>query len=326
MRYLTRRLIFFSIFAAVLSVRGVSAQAYPTRPVRLVVGFAPGGPTDVIARAIAPKLSEVLGQSVIVDNRPGASGNIGAEIVAKATPDGHTLLFGDITFTANTSLFKSLPFNPRTDFLPVGFAGSTPQVLVVPLNLEPKTAAEFVAWAKVRPGKASYGSAGNGSPPHLATELFKLAHGLDIQAVHYKGTGAVFPDLLSGRLHMMITSSSSSKPHIDAGRLRALAISGTKRSAGLSGVPTFAESGVPLPDLDLGAWWGLYARGGSPRDIVLKLSDALTRTVAQAEVRDRLAAMQIETMTMTPDVFNKFVQDETAKWARVIQRAKIVAD
>src|SRR5207237_7769104 len=180
--------------SSVLSV--AYAQTYPTRPVRLVVGFAPGGPTDVLSRVIAPRFGEMLGQPVIVDNRAGASGIIGAELVARSAPDGHTLLFGDLTFVVNPSLFKSLPFNPRTDFLPVGYAGSTPQVLVVPVSLEPKSAAQFVKWAKDRPGQLSYGSAGNGSPPHLATELFKLAYGLDIQAVHYKGTGLVLPDLL----------------------------------------------------------------------------------------------------------------------------------
>ncbi len=323
---LVRSLSFAAIAATNLSVVPVAhSQNYPTRPVRMVVGFAPGGPTDVLARAVAPKLGELLGQSFIVDNRPGASGNIGAEIVAKAAADGHTLLFGDVTYIANISLFKSLPFNPRTDFQPVGFAGSTPQVLVVPPNLEPKNAAEFVAWLKARPGKSSYGSAGNGSPPHLATELFKLAHGLDIQAVHYKGTGPVFPDLLSGRLQMMITSSSSSKPYIDSGRLRALAISGVKRSPGLPNVPTFAEAGVPL-DLERGAWWGIYAPGNVPRAIVVKLNDALSRALAQADVKDRLAALQIEVSPMTLDEYRKFVQAETAKWAQVIQRAKIIVE
>ena len=303
-----------------------TAQSYPSRPVRLVVGFAPGGPTDVLSRAIAPRFGDLLGQPAIVENRPGAGGNLGAEAVAKSAPDGHTLLFGDISFIVNPSLFKSLPFNPRTDFTPVGFAGSTPQVLVVPIGLEPKTAAEFIAWAKSRPGQLSYGSAGNGSPPHLAGELFKLAHGLDILPVHYKGTGPALPDLIGGRLQMMLVSSSVSKPHIDSGKVRALAISGTKRSTGLPGVPTFAEAGVPLPDLDLGAWWGVYAPGGTPRDIVAKLNSALARTLAQPDVRERLAMMQIETLTTTPEAFGVFVQEETMKWARVIQRAKIVAD
>ncbi len=316
---------FFAVAIGLMCATAASSQNYPLRPVRLVVGFAPGGPTDILARAVAPKLGELLGQSFIVDNRPGASGNIGADIVAKAAPDGHTLLFGDVTFIANISLFKSLPFNPRIDFQPVGFAGSTPQVLVVPPNLEPKTAAEFVAWVKARPGKVSYGTAGNGSPPHLASELFKQAHGIDIMAVHYKGTGAVFPDLLSGRLQMMITSSSTSKPHIDAGRLRALAISGAKRSLGLPNVPTFVEAGTPL-DLERGAWWGLYAPGPTPREFVVKVNDALTRALTQTDVRERLAVLQIEMSPMTLDDYRNFVQSETAKWAQVIQRAKITAD
>ncbi len=311
---------------ASIAAQHAHAQGYPTKPVRLVVGFATGGPTDVLARAIAPKFGELLGQSVVVDNRPGASGNIGAEAVAKATPDGHTILFGDITFIVNPSLFKFLPFNPRTDFAPVGFAGSTPQVLMVPASLEPKTAAEFVSWARARPGQISYGSAGNGSPPHLAAELFRFAHGLDMQAVHYKGTGQAIPDLVGGRLQLMLISSSVSKPYADSGKLRALAISGTRRSAGLPSVPTFGEAGVPLPDLDLGAWWGVYATAGTPRDIVLKLNEMLARTVTHADMRDRLALMQVETLTTTPEAFGKFVQDETEKWARVIQRAKIVAD
>jgi Uncharacterized protein conserved in bacteria len=302
------------------------AQSYPTRPVRLIVGFAAGGPTDVLARAIAPRLGEMLGQSVIVDNKPGASGNIGAELVARSSPDGYALLFGDVTFIVNPSLFKSVPFNPGTDFVPVGFAGSTPQVLVVPTGLDPKNAADFVKWAKARPGQISYGSAGNGSPPHLAGELFKLAHGLDMQAVHYKGTGLAFPDLVSGRLQMMIISSSASKPYVDSGKVRALAISGTKRSPGLPNVPTFAESGVPMPDLDFGAWWGLFAPSGVTRDIVAKLNEVLIRTLADSDMKERLAAIQIEGAAMTPEAFAKFVRDEASKWARVIQRAGIVAD
>ena len=302
------------------------AQGYPSRPVRLVVGFATGGPTDILARAIAPRFGDLLGQPIVVDNRPGASGNIGAETVARAAPDGHTLLFGDITFIVNPSLFRTLPFNPRTDFAPVGFAGSTPQVLVVPAGLEPTSAAEFVAWAKARPGRISYGSAGNGSPPHLAAELFRFAHGLDMQAVHYKGTGQALPDLVAGRLQLMLISSSVSKPYADSGKLRALAISGTRRSAGLPSVPTFGEAGVPLPDLDLGAWWGVYATAGTPREIVLRLNDTLARAVTQAELRERLAMMQVETLVTTPDAFGRFVLEETEKWARVIQRAKIVAD
>ncbi|HJY75995.1 MAG TPA: tripartite tricarboxylate transporter substrate binding protein [Burkholderiales bacterium] len=326
MRSLRALLHLAALAALSAALQHAQAQNYPTRPVRLIVGFAPGGPTDILARVIAPRFSETLGQPVVVDNKPGASGNIGAELVARSTPDGHTLLFGDVTFIVNPSLFKSVPFNPQTDFLPVGFAGSTPQVLVVPSSLDPKDVAEFVKWTKSRPGQLSYGSAGSGSPPHLAGELFKLAHGLDMQVVHYKGTGMAFPDLVSGRLQMMIISATASKPYIDSGKVRALAISGTKRFPGLRSVPTFAEAGVPLPDLDFGAWWGLFAPGGIPREIVAKLNQDLNRALAQPDMQERLTTNQIETVAMTPEAFGNFVRDETSKWARVIQRAKIVAD
>ena len=302
------------------------AQAYPSRAIHMAIGFSPGGPTDVLGRVIAPRLGEALGQPVIVDNRPGAGGNIAAEAIAKSPADGYALLFGDISFTVNPSLFKSLPFNPQSDFAPVGFVAASPQVLIVPAGLEPKSVTEFIAWAKSRPGQLSYGSAGNGTPPHLAAELFKAAHGLDIQAVHYKGAGPAMTDVIGGRLQMMIVGISASKSLVDSGKVRGLAIGGTRRAAGLPGVPTFAEAGAPLPELDLGAWWGVFAPAATPRDIVMKLNEGLARALAQPELRVRLAALQMEPAAGTPEAFGTFVRQEAQKWARVIERAKIVAE
>lgn len=302
------------------------AQAYPSRAIHLAIGFAPGGPTDILGRVVAPRLGDVLGQPVIVDNRPGAGGNVAAEAIAKSPADGYALLFGDISFTVNPSLFKSLPFNPHSDFTPVGFVAASPQVLIVPSALEPKSATEFIAWVKSRPGQLSYGSAGNGTPPHLAAELFKAAHGLDIQAVHYKGAGPAMTDLVGGRLQMMIVGISASKSFIDSGKARALAIGGTRRAVGLPGVPTFAEAGAPLPDLEQGAWWGVFAPAATPRDIVMKLNEGLARALAQPELRARLAALQMEPAAGTPEAFGAFVRQEAQKWARLIERAKIVAE
>jgi len=318
-------LLLFAAATLPLAAGQAWSQSYPARPIKLVVGYAPGGPTDIIGRVIATRLGDVLGQPVIVDNRAGAGGNIAAEAVARSAADGYTLLFGDIAFTVNPSLFKSLSFNPREDFTPVGFVAASPQVLVVPNTLEPKTAAEFIAWAKTRPGQLSYGSAGNATPPHLAAELFKAAHGLDMQPVHYKGAGPAITDVVGGRLQMMLVGISAAKPLVDAGKLRALAITGTRRAAGLPGVPTFAEAGVPLPDLDVGAWWGVFAPAGTPRNIVLKLNEVIAQTLALPDMRERMSALQMEPAPGSPEAFGTFVQLEAKKWALVIERAKIVA-
>ena len=301
----------------------VSAQPDPSRPIRLVVGYAPGGPTDILARLIGPKLAEALGQQVIIENRPGASANVAGDAVAKSLPDGYTLLFGDIVLTVNPALFKSLPFDAARDLAPVGMVAYAPVVLVVHPATGATTAGELVSLAKSRPGQLNFGSPGAGSPPHLAAELFKATYGLDIAHVPYKGAGPALTDLMGGRLSLMFVGASAAKPNIDAAKLRALGVSGKKRSTSLPGVPTFAEAGTPLPEMDFGSWWGVLAPAGTPREIVMKINQALARSLDAPELRERLAQVSIEPATGTPEEFAAFMQAETKKWAGVISRARI---
>ncbi len=300
-----------------------TAQPYPSRPVRLLVGYAPGGPTDILARLIGPTLAAELGQQVIIENRPGASANIAGDAVAKSPPDGYTLLFGDIVLTVNPALFKALPFDAVRDLVSVGMVAYAPVVLAAHPSTGANTVSELVALAKGRPGQLNFGSAGSGSPPHLVGELFKATYGLDIAHVPYKGVGPALVDLVGGRLSLMFVGVSAVKPHVDAARVRALAISGKGRSASLPRVPTFAEAGTPLPEIDFGAWWGVLAPAGTARDIVLKINRALARAMDSPELRERLAQVSIEPASGTAEEFAAFMQTETKKWAGVISRARI---
>jgi tripartite-type tricarboxylate transporter receptor subunit TctC len=302
------------------------SQSYPSRPVRMVVAFAAGGPTDALARLVADKLGEKLGQRVVVENRAGAGGNIGYETVAKSAPDGYTLAFADPSITVNPSLYASLKFDVERDFVPISLAVRGPTVMVVPAANEAKTLGEFIALARKNPGKLTYGSAGSGTPPHLNAEFFKVAQQLEIVHVPYKGAAPAIIDLVAGRIDLMFLNIGSAKGQIQGGKLRGLAVSGAQRAATLPEVPTFREAGFPLPQLDPGTWWGVIAPVGLPPDIAQKLNAAMQAALNDPALRERLAALNVDPTPSSSADFANLIKSETKKWAEVVKRAKITIE
>jgi len=298
-----------------------STTAYPTRPVRLVVPFAPGGTNDAIARIVAGKLGQRLGQTFVVDNRGGANMVLGSEIVAHANPDGHTILIVGAGHAVNPSLRKKLPYNSLRDFAPIGLVATGPYVMVVHPSVPAKSLGEFVTWAKARPGQVNYASTGAGSPPHLAAELFKAMAGIDMQHIPYKGGGAVLPDLLAGRVSLFFGSVSTLKPHVQAGRLRGIAVTTAKRSPAMPELPTFIESG--LPGYEVTGWYGLLAPGRTPSAIVVRLNKELGQVLNDAEARKQLARRGLEPAPGTSGEFAVLIRDEIPKWAKVMREAGI---
>lgn len=302
------------------------AQTYPTRPIRLVIGLAPGGATDVLGRLVATPLGAELGQSVIVENRPGAAAMLAGEVVVKAAPDGYTLLFGDISLAINPGLRKSLLFDVRKDLTPIGLVAAAPLILVVNASFPATNLQELIALAKKTPGKLSYGSGGSGNTTHLIPELFKGKYGLDIVHVPYKGSGLALTDVIADRVAFAVIGLSVAKPFIESGKVRVLAITGEKRAAALPKVPTFAEAGAPLPEANLGSWWGLLGPAGLPRNIVMQLNNALARALAQPELRARFAALNIAPVSSTPEEFASRMESEIGTWGGVVKRANIAPE
>ncbi|MBM3356257.1 MAG: tripartite tricarboxylate transporter substrate binding protein [Betaproteobacteria bacterium] len=315
-------------FAAGLAAAGAhlfpgaaSAAEFPSRPIRLVVPFAPGGTNDVVGRIVSERLAERLGQTFVVDNRPGANMVVGSEIVAQSGPDGHTLLIVAAGFAVNPSLRKTLPYDSVRDFAPVGFVVGGPYLMVTHPSVPSKTVGEFVAWVKGRPGQVNYASVGVGSPPHLAAELLKVAAGIDMQQVPYKGGAAVLPDLLAGRVSMFFGSISTLGPHVQSGKLRAVAVTTVNRSPAMPDVPTFKESGYP--DYEVNGWYGLLAPGKTPRAIVTRLNAELMRVLGEPETRARFAKIGMNPAPGSPQDFAQLIQREMAKWAKVVKAAGI---
>ncbi len=306
----------------------VNAQApapYPNQPIRLIVGYSPGGPTDILARQIGPTLSTLLGQQVIVENRPGASGNLATQEVIRANPDGYTLLMGDLTLATNPSLMPSTPFNPIKDLTPLVPLATAPLVLVVHPSVPAANMRELLAYARANPGKLSNGTAGNGNLTHLAGEVLKNAAKADIQQVPYKGSGPAITDLVGGQISMVITGLSSTESFIRAGRVRPLAITGKQRSPVLPDVPTFAEaSGLPLPELNVGSWWGLFGPQDMPRATVETINRAVNEALAQPELKKRLATMNFDAAGGTQQDMAQRLASETETWSRVISKAGVV--
>ena len=295
--------------------------AYPTKPVRLVVPFAPGGGVDATARIIAPKLSELMGQNWVVDNRTGAAGNLGSEIVAHAAPDGYTVLLAlDTQLTANPSLYK-LPFSVEKDLQPVIILAVSDQIVVVHPSVPAKTVNEFVALAKQKPGALRHGSAGVGSSNHLAAELFKYVTKIDVVHVPYKGAGPALTAILTGEIQMNVSSTASTLPFIKSGRLRALASTGLKRGKALPDIPTVAESGYP--GFEAIQWYGFVVPHATPKPIVTRIHDDSLKTLQNAEVRASMERLGLEQDPGTPEALAARVKKETATWARIIKDAHI---
>jgi tripartite-type tricarboxylate transporter receptor subunit TctC len=296
---------------------------YPNRPVKLVAPFAPGGPVDVVARVLAPKLSERFGQQFYVENHPGGSGNIGTALVAKAPPDGYTILVISSTLVVNPSLFTKLGFDTLTDLAPVSLVGVSPQVLLVHPSVPAASVKELVAWVKANPGKHSYAHAGTGTPGYLAGELLKQAFGLDLVAVSFNGGGPAITATIGGHTPILYTSISTAAGHIKQGSVRALAVTGAHRSPALPDVPTLAEAGAGDQESDI--ILGLLVPGGTPQAVIERLHRAIVAIVAMPEVRERLAALGFEPIASTPGEFADLIKWEIDKWAKVIRAADIKA-
>ncbi len=306
---------------------GLSAQTgYPSRPVRMVVPFPPGGPADVLARTLAPKLAEGLGQSVLIENRGGAGAAIGTKAVADAAPDGHTILLGTVSSHAiNPILNPAIGYNPMSDFAAVGPVAATPFALVAHPSLKVSNVAELVALAQARPGVLAAGSAGNGTSNHLALELFKTLARVDIVHIPYKGSAPALADVLSGQVPLMFDLVTTSTAQIRAGTLKALAVTSAERLANLPGVPTMIESGVA--GFDVSAWFGLFAPAATPAAVVARLNAELARVLLQADVKERLAALgALALPAATPARFAGFVRDENQRWASVVKSSGMKID
>jgi tripartite-type tricarboxylate transporter receptor subunit TctC len=295
---------------------------YPARPIRIVVAYTPAGATDILARTVGQKLTEAWGQSVIIDNRPGANGNIGTEYAAKATADGYTLLMVTAgTHGINPGLYRKLGFDAVKDFAAVSLVAMVPNLFVVNNAIPAKDLKEFIAYAKNNQGKLNYGSPGNGSTAHLSMELFKTMTGLQMQHIPYKGSAGVLADLIGGQIVLTMDNMPPYVPQVKAGKIRALAVSTTRRSPAVPEVPTVAEAGVP--GYDSGAWFGLVAPANTPKDIVNRLSRETARILKLPDVSARLADLGAEPVGGTPEQFSAHIKAEIAKWAKVIKDANV---
>jgi tripartite-type tricarboxylate transporter receptor subunit TctC len=311
-----------SLLSLSLSLPVQAATAFPNKPIRIIVAYTPAGTTDILARAIGQKMSETWGQPVIIDNRAGAAGNIGTEVAARATPDGHTLLMGTAgTHGINVSLYRKLSWHPVNDFAPVSLSAMVPNIMVVNNALPVKNVREFVAHVKANPGKFSYGSPGNGSTAHLSMELFKSMTGSTIVHIPYKGSAGVLTDVMGGQIAVTIDNMPPYIPQVKAGKIRALAVSTGKRSSAMPDLPTIAEAGVP--GYEAGAWFGLLAPAGTPKPIVAQLSAESARIIKLPDVSKRVSELGADPVGSTPEQFAELIKTEIAKWAKVIKDANV---
>jgi tripartite-type tricarboxylate transporter receptor subunit TctC len=319
MRWTTKLLL--AIAALAVPSTTAWAQSWPAKPVRIVVPFGPGGPADIYARILGQELSEVIKQQFVVENKAGAGGTIGADVVAKAAPDGYTLLMMSNTLTTNETLLANKPYALMRDLTAVAPVNSSDLVMVVSPSLKAKTLSELIALAKAEPGKLAYASAGPGTPYHLAGELFKTMTGTDILHVPHKNSGEARNDVMGGHVQIMFDAVTAMKGNIDAGQVRALGTTGDKRSAVLPDVPTVSEAGVPGYETTI--WLGLIAPKGTPKEIIDRLNAEITKIIAKPAVREAWAKQGAVPMTMSPEAFDAFLRRDIDKWAKVIQQAGI---
>ena len=304
----------------VLALPALHAADYPEKPIRLIVPYTPGGTADMLARTLGQKLTESLGQQVIVDNRPGAGGNIGADIAAKAAPDGYTLVMGTVaTHAINPYLYPNMPFKPEKDFAPIVLLGTLPNVLVVNPSLPARNVKELIALAKSKPGELAFGSAGNGTSQHLSGELFKKMAGVDMIHVPYKGSAPAVLDLIGGQVQLMFDNLPSSLPQVKAGKLRALAVTSPRRSPALPDLPTLAESG--LTGFSITSWFALYAPTGTPAKIVARLNKESAQAIASQDLRQQWTAQGIEPAGGTAEQLAEFRRIEAPKWEKIIRES-----
>jgi tripartite-type tricarboxylate transporter receptor subunit TctC len=306
---------------AIAAIIPAAAQSYPSKPIRFVVPFAPGGGTDIVARILAQRLNEALGQPVVADNRGGAGSTVGTDIVCKAPPDGYTLLLGNISMAFNAWLYKSLPYNAIRDLAPVSMVAVQPNIVVVHPSVPAKSIKEFTDYARANPGKLSFGSAGSGSGTHLAGEMLKDRLKIDMLHIPYKGTGPAVTDLIGGQVQVMISTFASVLPHVKSGRLRALGVTSAKRSAATPEVPTLMESGVP--DFDYSTWYALFVPAGTPRPVIDKLNQVTRRLLAADDMKQKFDAQGVDAWSNTAAELGSYLRAETEKWGKVVRAAGI---
>jgi tripartite-type tricarboxylate transporter receptor subunit TctC len=314
--------LFRRVFIAALCTLpfAVAAQTYPDKPIRYVVPYPPGGPLDAVARLLGQKVSERLGQPIIVENKPGAGGNIGADFVAKSAHDGYTILMGAVaTHAINPGLYAKMPYDPVKDFTPITLIGVTPNVLVVNPAVPAKDVKEFIAYAKANPGKLNFGSGSTGSAGHLAGELFNEMAGVQMAHIPYKGAAPAMQDLIGGQIQLMFDNMASSLPQVKAGKIRALAVTTPKRASAAPELPAIAESG--LPGFDISTWFGLFAPANVPKEVVAKLHMEFTRALALPDVKEKLAGLGIEPVGNKPEEFAAYIKSEAAKYGEVIKKS-----
>lgn len=301
-----------------LGIAGAYAQGYPGKPIRFVIPFAPGGANDVIGRMVGTKVGEVLGQSMIMDNRGGAGGSIGVELAAKSPPDGYTLVLGNIaTLAVNPTLYSKLPYNPVKDLQPISLGARSQQVLVVHPSLPARSVKQLIALARSKPGELVYASGGNGSGAHLTAEYFKLLTKTNLVHVPYKGLGPAYIDLLAGQIQLAFGGVTGVGPHIKSGRVRPLGVSGASRVPAFPDIPTIAEAGVPGYDVTL--WYGVLAPAGTPAPVVKRLHAAMTTALQSADLKERLVNSGAEPALMAPEEFRSYIQAEITRWAPIIK-------
>jgi len=315
-RWIASAVVFFACSAL--------AQEYPARAVRVIVPFAPGGGTDIVARILSQHLSQRLGQSFVIDNRPAGSGIVGADLVAKSAPDGYTLLFAFSSLSSSARLFSQLPYDPVRDFAPVALATTSPLLAVAPLSLPAKDLREFVAYARANDGKLNYGSSGPGSSPHLATELLMSITGIRMQHIAYKGIAPAVTALLADEVQFSLVPIAVGLPHIKAGRLRALGVAGLQRSAATPDIPTLSESG--LPDYEVIAWWGMLAPARTPRAVISKLNRELRAVLELPEVRRSLVDQGMDPGARSPEEFGALIKADMEKWGEIGRRLGVKLD